>query len=212
MKKNNKGLVLPELLAILAFILLIIAFGGYNAFKGGDKRKYEVFVQNARDFGTKASTYKAELGKSYNEVYLIDLVDDCYIKAYKNPFSGGGDCDLYESKVVFSSNEEKKVTLKCGSYLIDSQAWSSGNYKVYKVSDWQDKVGNSLEAETSRLYKYKKNGIEMLDNYVVTKKMVTTYNSQERKNIRNIEQITGENIEIISKIFYRTKKLVKENL
>lgn len=212
MKRNNKGLVLPELLAILAFILLIFAFGGYAAFKNGDKRKYEVFAQNARDFGTKATTYKVERVKNYNEVYLIDLVNDHYIKAYKNPFSGGGDCDLHESKVVFFSDGSKRVTLKCGDYLVDSQMWSSGNYKVYKVSSWQEKIGDSLEAETSRLYKYKKNGIEMLDDYVVTKKLVTTYNSQERKNIRDIDQINDENIEIISKMFYRTKKLVKENL
>ena len=212
MKKNNRGLVLPELLAILAFILLIIAFGGYNAFKGGDNRKFEVFAQNARDFGTKASTYRVERLKNYDEIYLIDLVDDHYIKSYKNPFSGGGDCDLYESKVVFSSNGEKRVTLRWGDYLIDSQEWSSGNYIVYKVSDWSMKIGNSLEAETVKLYKYQKNGIDMLNDYVVTKKLVTTYNQKENKNIRKIDQISDENIEVISKIFYRTKKLVKEKL
>lgn len=212
MRKNNKGLVLPELLAILAFILLIIAFAGYASFQNGDKRKYEVFAQNAKDFGTKAATYRNERIKYYDEIYLIDLVDDHYIKSYKNPFSGGGECDLYESKVVFSSNNEKHVTLKCGDYLIDSQLWSSGNYKVYKVSSWQEKIGNSLEAETVRLYRYQKNDIDMLTDYVVPKKLVTTYNQKENKNIRNIEQINGENIEIISKIFYRTKKLIKENL
>lgn len=211
MRKNNNGLVLPELLAILAFILLIIAFAGYASFQNGDKRKYEVFAQNARDFGTKASTYRNERIKYFNEIYLIDMVDDHYIKSYKNPF-GGGECDLYESKVVFSSNGEKHVTLKCGDYLVDSQVWSSGNYKVYKVSNWQEKVGDSLEAETVRLYKYQKNGTEMLTEYVVPKKLVITYNKNENKNIRTIDQISGENIEVIGKIFYRTKKLVKENL
>lgn len=212
MKKNNKGLVLPELLAILLFILLIFAFGGYSSFKNADKRKYEVFVQNARDFGTKATTYRVEKIKNHTEIYLIDLVDAHYIKSYKNPFSGGGECDLYESKVVFLSNGTKKVTLKCGDYLVDSQLWSSGNYRVYEVSNWQEKVGSSLEAETVRLYKYQKNGMDMLNDYVVTKKLVTTYNQKENKNIRSIEQINEENIEVISKIFYRTKKLVRENL
>jgi len=212
MKKNNKGLVLPELLAILAFILIIFAFAGYASFQNGNKRKYEVFAQNARDFGTKATTYRNERIKYFDEIYLIDLVDDHYIKAYKNPFSGGGDCDLYESKVVFSSNGKKHVTLKCGDYLIDSQEWSNDNYRVYKVSAWKDKIGNSLEAESLKLYKYQKNGMDVINDYVVAKKLVTTYNSQERKNIRNIEQIKEENIEIINKMFYRTKKLVKENL
>lgn len=212
MKKNNKGLVLTELLTILAFILLIIAFAGYASFQNGDKRKYEVFAQNARDFGTKATTYKVERVKNYDEVYLIDLIDDNYIKSYKNPFSGGGECDLYESKVVFLSNGEKQVTLRCGDYLVDSQVWSSGNYKVYKVSNWSEKIGNSLEAESVRLYKYQKNGRDMLNEYVVTKKLVTAYNQNENKSIRNIDQINEENIEVVGKIFYRTKKLVKENL
>ena len=211
MKKNNKGIAVPKLIVFLAFILIVFAFAGYSIYQNKDRRQFEVFVQNARDFGTKATTYRVERIKNYNEVYLIDLVSDNYMKSYKNPFDGG-DCDLYESKVVFSSNGEKRVTLKCGDYLVDSQVWSSGNYKVYKVSSWTDNIGHSLEAETVRLYKYQKNGMDVLNDYVVTKKLITTYNQKENKNIRNIEQIDEENIKVIGKIFYRTKKLVKENL
>lgn len=212
MKKNDKGLALPGVVALIVFVIIILSVAGYSSFQSKNKREYEVFVQNAKDFGTKATTYRNERIKYFDEIYLVDLVDDHYIKSYKNPFGGGEECDLYESKVVFSSNGEKSVTLRCGEYLIDSQLWSSGNYKVYKVSAWDEKIGNALEAETVRLYKYQKNGVDVLNDYVVTKKLVTTYNQKEGKNIRTIQQIDVENIEVISKIFYRTKKLVKENL
>lgn len=210
--KNSKGVVLPELLAIIAFIAVIFAFATYVSFKDGDKRKYEVFAQNARDFATKVSTYRDEYVKYYDEIYLQDIVADNYIKPFKNPFSGGGECDLYESKVVIVSNEERYVTLKCGDYLIDSQNVSSGNYKVYKVSKWQEKIGSSLEAETSKLYNYQKNGKMVLDNYVVAKELVTLYNKNERQNVKSLSDINLEDINIITKTFYRTKELVRENL
>lgn len=212
MKKNNKGLVLPELLAIIAFIAIIFAFGSYASFQNGNKRKYEVFAQNARDFATKVTAYRDEHIRYDQEIYLKELVDAHYIKAFKNPFSGGGDCNLYESKVVTVSSSERYVTLRCGNYLIDSQLVSSSNYRVYKVSSWQEKIGNSLEAETAKLYNYQKNGITVLDNYVVEKELVEKYNRNENKRVKTIDDITSSNITIVRKTFYRTKKLIKENL
>lgn len=211
MKKNNKGLVLPELLAILAFIIVIFAFAAYVSLQNGNKRQYEVFAQNARDFAAKVSSYRVEKMKYATEIYLSDLVDDHYIKAYKNPFSGGGDCSLYESKVVLVSDSEKYVTLRCGNYLIDSQLSSSGNYRVYKVSSWQEKIGDSLEAETAKLYNYQKNNKFVLDDFVTSKKLVEEYNKRENKNIKTISEIDSS-YSIHNKTFYRTKKLVKENL
>ena len=53
---------------------------------------------------------------------------------------------MYESKVVFSNNN-KKVTLKCGDYLIYNQDITSKNYNIYKVSDWSfNKIsGNNVD-------------------------------------------------------------------
>lgn len=213
MKKNNNGLVLRELLIVIAFFAIIFAFGAYVSFQGGDKRKYEVFVQNARDFATKVSSYRDEYIK-YNEkeIYLNDIVSINYIKPFKNPFSGGGICDLYESKVVISNNSERYVTLKCGNHLIDTQNVSSSNYKVYKVSEWKEEIGDATEAESAKLYNYQKNGKVVLDNYVSLKELIIKYNEKENKNIKRIEEIDLENYNVITKTFYRTKKLVKENL
>lgn len=213
MKKNSNGLVLRELLIVLAFFAVIFAFGAYVSFQGGDKRKYEVFVQNARDFATKVSSYRDEYIK-YNEkeIYLNDIVSINYIKPFKNPFSGGGICDLYESKVVISNNSERYVTLKCGDYLIDTQNVSSSNYKVYKVSEWREKIGDVTENESTKLYNYQKNGKVVLDNYVSLKELVVKYNENENKNIKEIRDINLEDYNVITKTFYRTKELVKENL
>jgi len=210
--KNNKGLVLPELMAIIAFIAIIFAFAAYVSFQNGDKRKYEVFAQNARDFATKVASYRDEYVRYYEEIYLEDIVAANYIKPFKNPFSGGGNCDLYESKVVTVSTSERYVTLRCGDYLIDSQLVSNSNYKVYKVSDWQEKIDVAEEAQSAKLYNYQKNGKIVLGEYVVEKELITLYNKNENKNIKSIDEIDLENYNVITKTFYRTKKLVRENL
>lgn len=210
--KDSKGLVLPELLAIIAFVAVVFALIAYVAFKDGNKRKYEVFAQNARDFATKVSNYRDEYIKFYDVIYLDDIVSDNYIKPFKNPFSGGGTCNLYESKVVTVSSNERYVTLRCGDYLIDSQAVSSGNYKVYKVSEWQEKIGASLEAESAKLYNYKKNGKLVLEDYVVEKEFIALYNKNELKNVSSMSDINLKEYNVITKTFYRTKELVRENL
>lgn len=210
--KDNRGLVLIELLTIIAFIAVIVAFVAYIAFKDSGKRKYEVFAQNARDFATNVATYRNEKVKYEKVIYLEDIVNDNYIKAFRNPFRGGGECNLYESKVVTVTDAERYVTLRCGDYLIDSQLASSSFYKVYKVSSWQEKIGNSLEAETAKLYNYQKNGKNVLDQYVVMKEFISLYNKNENKNIKSIEEIDLNNVSISTKTFYRTKELVKENL
>jgi len=210
--KNNRGLVVPELMAILAFIAIILAVGSYFAFKGGDSRKYDVFIQHARDFSSKVASYRNEYIKYYDEIYLYDLVSDNYIQPFKNPFRGGGNCDLYESKVVTKLNGERYVTLKCGDYLIDSQKASDNSYKVYKVSNWKETMGNAEMMESSKLYNYEKDGKLVLKDYVILKEFISLYNENENKNITTLDDIDLNKHNILTKTFYRTKELVKENL
>lgn len=210
--KDNKGLVLRELLIIIAFFAIIFAFGAYTAFQGGDKRKYEVFAQNARDFVAKTASYSNEYGRYQKEYYLYDVISSNYMKIYKNPFKGGGDCNPYESKVVVEANNEKYVTLRCGDYLISQQRYLSGYYKVYKVSNWGEKIGDDLEAETAKLYNYEKDGKVVLDEYVVMKELLVKFNEKENRNIKSLDQIDLKKYNVVTKTFYRTKKLVRENL
>jgi len=209
--RDNRGLVLPELMAIIAFIAIIFGVFAFIAFQNGDKRKFEVFVQNAKDFATKVSTYRDEFLRFEEEVYLEDVVSVNHIKPYGNPF-GGGSCNLYESKIVTKASGERYVTFRCGEYLIDSQTVSSSNYKIYKVSDWKEKIENLEEAQSAKLYNYEKNGKLVLDDYVVLKELITLYNEKENQNIKTIDDIDLEKYNVVTKTFYRTKKLVGENL
>jgi len=52
-------------------------------------------------------------------MYLSEMLDLNLISPIKNPFNGK-ECDIYESKVDFSE-DIKRVTLKCGEYLIDNE-------------------------------------------------------------------------------------------
>ena len=212
MRKNRKAFVLSEILAFIAVVAVIFAIVGYLISKNADKTQYKVFVQNARQFATKVSTYRDEHVKYYNEIYLLELVKNNYIKAYQNPFGGGKYCDLYESKVVIRTSGERYVTLKCGDYLIDSQKVSSDGYQIYKVSEWKESKDSSQSTESAKLYNYKKNGVVVLENYVNDKKFIEIYNDYENQNIKDITEINSINISIMSKTFYRTKELVQENL
>ena len=61
-------------------------------------------------------------------------------------------------------------------------------------------------------YNYEKNGKQMLDKYVVLKEFLALYNQKENKNATSLEGINLKEINVVTKTFYRTKELVKENL
>ena len=52
----------------------------------------------------------------------------------------------------------------------------------------------------------------MLDKYVVLKEFLALYNQKENKNATSLEGINLKEINVVTKTFYRTKELVKENL
>ena len=212
-QKNKSGLASMELLLALAFIIVIVAIVAWLFLSNdNNKRKYEVFAENARDFSVRVSEYRDRYVKYDDVIYLADLVNDNYIKAFKNPFGGGTTCDLYESKVEIISSNKKYVTLRCGDYLIDKQETSSNDYKIYKVSDWKDKVSNSELVQSAKLYNYQKDGKSVLPSYVTEKELIDSYNTNENQNIKSLEEIDLKEFAVTTKTFYRTKELVAENL
>lgn len=212
-QKNKSGLASMELLLVLAFIIVIVAIVAWLFLSNdNNKRKYEVFAENARDFSVRVSEYRDRYVKYDDVIYLADLVNDNYIKAFKNPFGGSTTCDLYESKVEIISSNKKYVTLRCGDYLIDKQETSSNDYKIYKVSDWKDKVSNSELVQSAKLYNYQKDGKNVLSNYGTEKELIDSYNTNENQNIKSLEEIDLKEFAVTTKTFYRTKELVAENL
>ncbi len=212
-QKNKKGIASTELLLVLAFIIVIVAIVAW-LFLSNDhnKRKYEVLAENARDFSVRVSEYRDKYLKYDDVIYLADLVNNNYIKAFKNPFGGDATCDIYESKIEIVSNSERYVTLRCGNYLIDRQDTSSNEYKVYKVSDWKDNISDSELVQSAKLYNYQKDGKNVLSSYVTEKELIDSYNQKESQDIETIEEIDLKKFAITTKTFYRTKELVAENL
>ncbi len=207
---NNKGKINLEFITILAFILVIIAVVGFFASLNNYSRKYDVLRQNARDFASKVAMFRNEYSNYHKEIYLKDLVAVNYIKAFKNPFNGDKNCDLYESKVFFASDKERYVTLKCGEYIIYEQNVNSDEYDIYKVSDWQEDIDDIEFIQSTKLYNYKNSDGNMaLSNFVTSRELIDLYNKNEQKDIKDLKEVDLSNVSIITKTYYRTKKLAK---
>ena len=132
-KKNNKGFGAYEFLTVAVVCLVLTAILLVAILKLSNKEKYQVFNFNARVMAMNAINYNF---KDEGTIYLYEMLKLDLISPIKNPFNGKN-CDLYESKVEFLK-EGKKVTLKCGEYLIDRELVGNKSYTLYRVTDWND--------------------------------------------------------------------------
>ena len=202
---NSKGFTKFEFIIRMLTVLILIAFGVKSFFdnkKGGD---FGAFKKIAETFVKDVSYYKDENLREDGMYYLFYLRDNGFHNTIANPF-GDGSCDEYESYVNILS--PKKVSLKCDNYLIEGTYQES--YTVYEVSDWQveEEAG---DAEI--MYNYKKDGKEMTEEHMLEAPFIEFFNDTEKTNFTTIEQIfhnKADNIEVISKLYYRDKKIVKE--
>ena len=112
---DEKGKGTYEFLTVAVTCLILSAILLFIVINNTQKEKYEVFKYNAKTVGINAVNYNNKT--SDDVVYLYELINSNLVTRIKNNFSGDEYCDMYESKVVFSGSS-KKVTLKCGEYLI----------------------------------------------------------------------------------------------
>ncbi len=207
MKKiiKNKGFTRFEFILGLLTIIGLTAFGVKGFFdnkKGGD---FNAFKKLAEGFVMDVSVYKDNDLRADGTYYLSYLRKNGFEEEVRNPFSSN-ECDPYESYV--NINKPKKVVLKCDNYIIEGTYQES--YTIYELSDWQSEE-ESGEADV--LYKYKKEGLLVTQDFLLEKPFLTTYNENEGTSFNNIEDLMAKkasNITIISKMFYREKKIVKE--
>ena len=114
---------------------------------------------------------------------------------------------LYESKVEFLK-EGKKVTLKCGEYLIDRELVGNKSYTLYRVTDWND--DKEYEANDSKtIYNLSKKGKLVLDNYYEKDLLVTMLNEKKNKKYDSLKEIE-KNYKLVSKKVYRRKTKIRE--
>ena len=201
---NNNGKGTYEFLTVMVTCLVCSAILLFTVINNNKKEKFEVFKYNAKTVGINAVNYNNKT--SDDVVYLYELVDANLVTRIKNNFSGDLYCDMYESKVVFSNNN-KKVTLKCGDYLIYNQDITSKNYNIYKVSDWSFNKISGNNVDTVKVYGLIKNGKNLLDSYYEKDlfiKLVATNYGDKYNSFKTIKK----NYDIDEKTAYRKRTLI----
>lgn len=201
---NENGRGTYEFLTVAVTCLVLSAILLFIVINNNQKEKYEVFRYSAKIVGINAVNYNNKT--SDDAVYLYELINADLVSKIKNIFSGDEFCDVYESKVVFKGSN-KKVTLRCGNYLIYNQDVTSDKYSVYKVGDWSfDKISGD-NVDTMKVYGLIKNGKNLLDGYYEEElfiKLVALNYGDKYDSLKSIK----ENYEVDEKTAYRKRTLV----
>ena len=201
---NEKGKGTYEFLTVAVTCLILSAILLFIVINNTQKEKCQVFRYNAKTVGINAVNYNNET--SEDVVYLYELINSNLVTKIKNNFSGDEYCDMYESKVVFSGSS-KKVTLKCGEYLIYNQDVTDKKYNIYKVSDWSFDEINGDNVDTVKVYGLMKNGKNLLDGYYEKElfiKLVADNYGDKYNSLKDIK----ENYKVDEKTAYRKRTLV----
>lgn len=201
---NNNGRGTYEFLTVMVTCLVCSAILLFTVINNNKKEKFEVFKYNAKTVGINAVNYNNKT--SDDVVYLYELVDANLVTRIKNNFSGDLYCDMYESKVAFSNNN-KKVTLKCGDYLIYNQDITSKNYNIYKVSDWSFNKISGNNVDTVKVYGLIKNGKNLLDSYYEKDLFIKLVATNYGDKYNSLEAIK-KNYDIDEKTAYRKRTLI----
>ena len=201
---NEKGKGTYEFLTVAVTCLILSAILLFIVINNTQKEKYEVFKYNAKTVGINAVNYNNET--SEDVVYLYELINSNLVTRIKNNFSGDEYCDMYESKVVFSGSS-KKVTLKCGEYLIYNQDVTDKKYNIYKVSDWSFNKINGNDVDTVKVYGLMKNGKNLLDGYYEKELFIKLVRDNYGDKYNSLKDIK-ENYKVDEKTAYRKRTLV----
>ena len=201
---NEKGKGTYEFLTVAVTCLILSAILLFIVINNTQKEKYEVFKYNAKTVGINAVNYNNKT--SEDVVYLYELINSNLVTRIKNNFSGDEYCDMYESKVVFSGSS-KKVTLKCGEYLIYNQDVTDKKYNIYKVSDWSFNKINGNDVDTVKVYGLMKNGKNLLDGYYEKELFIKLVRDNYGDKYNSLKDIK-ENYKVDEKTAYRKRTLV----
>ena len=159
---NKLGKGSYEFLTVAVTCLIVSSIFLFIVINNSQEEKFQVFKYNAKTVGINAVNYNNET--SEDVVYLYELINNNLVTKVKNNFSGDEYCDFYESKVTFSNNS-KKVTLKCGEYLIYNQDVTDKDYKIYRVSDWSSDKISGDNVDKIKVYGLIKDGKNLFSDY-----------------------------------------------
>ncbi|MDD6245119.1 MAG: hypothetical protein PUB03_05620 [bacterium] len=200
-KKRKFGLY--EFFAIIIICLVLTVVLLYAILKLSNKEKYQVFSFNAKVMAMNAINYNSS---DKGTMYLSEMLDLNLISPIKNPFNGK-ECDIYESKVDFAE-DIKRVTLKCGEYLIDNEKINNKTYTIYKVSDWTENKEYENN-DTEVVYNITKKGKLLLNDYYQKDLLIKMINEKLNKDYKKISEVKKD-YKLVSKKLYRKKTKFRE--
>lgn len=204
-KINKKAFSKAEFMIMLAAIAILIAVGSKLVLD--NTKNYSSFKTVANNFANAVAKYKDVAIIPKEEYTLFETEKAGYIDELKNPFDKTQVCDKYESYVSVKDNSRKGIVLLCGDYLVE--AVQSESYKVYEVSDWSD-TQDAEHNDGNMLYNFKKDGKEILSEYVTSKAFLLMFEEETGKKINAVNDAKSYGYEVVSKVAYREKKLLKE--
>lgn len=202
MDKNGYGnyefLTVTVICFILSVILLICVFASSN------EEKIQVFKYDAKILGLNAVFLESEI--NHQVIYLEEMIDKGYISEIKNPFYGMKLCNAQESKVEIINNE-RKVTLQCGNYLIYYQNLNNENYEIYRVSSWTTNKSKNI-VEEKAVYNLKMDNQFIFDISYEQELFIHKVNQYLGTDYQNLKSIQNK-YEVVSTMLYRTKEKIK---
>ena len=201
---NNLGKGSYEFLTVAVTCLIVSSIFLFIVINNSQEEKFQVFKYNAKTVGINAVNYNNET--SEDVVYLYELINNNLVTKVKNNFSGDEYCDFYESKVTFSNNS-KKVTLKCGEYLIYNQDVTDKKYNIYKVSDWSFNKISGDNVDAVKMYGLIKNGKNLLDGYYEKELFIKLVRDNYGDKYNSLKDIK-KNYKVDEKTAYRKRTLV----
>ncbi len=204
-RMNNKGNTSYEILTVSVTCLILAAVLLVAILRNVSNQKFQMFQYNSKIFALNAVTLTNF--DTNRTVYLYEMIDQNLIEPIKNPFSGEDYyCDIYESKVQILT-DDKKVTLKCGEFLIDNQSVHANEFQIYRVSDWKEKATTDHD-EIRNVYNIEIGDEIYFDTYYEKDLFLIKVNNLLNSNYSSIEEVM-ENYDILSKQEYRTKSKIK---
>ena len=190
---------------MFAIIAILIAVGTKIVLD--NTKSYGSFKTLANNFANSVAKYKDQV-MIKEEYSLFEVESKGFIDEIKNPLDKKEVCDKFESFVEIPEISTKKVTLLCGKYLVTGT--QNKSYEVYEVSNWSKEKKDEYN-DNAVLYNFKLNGKLMLNEDVPARTFIQKYNEITGKNISSINEVrNNREVELVSNLAYREKKLLKE--
>ncbi len=207
--KNNKGFGTKEVMVVIVLILVVMAILMYTTLGGASTQKLTAFRENASSF-SKAMITNQNSFPNVETIYLGEAIHEGVMKDIKNTL-GSGNCSQEASKVVFKDGHVY-TTLKCGKYLIDNYEINDvSDIPIYEVSEWTEEKLTGDDVEEITLYNCKDSGKMVFDEYYEEYYFIFMVNDRYNESTRSLDGIRRKtSLDIVSKTFYRTKKLMEE--